>query len=81
MSKEKCVICGVETPYDFETHIDLREFYIEGAGQLCRKCYNNPTVVSSENKMVFEIPFSTVLDNPNDSDLGRIVRQLYYKQK
>jgi hypothetical protein len=37
--KEKCVMCGRETPYTKNTHIDLREYYIEGAGQLCEKCY------------------------------------------
>jgi hypothetical protein len=35
MAKDYCIMCGVETPYDFETHIDLRIGYIEGAGQLC----------------------------------------------
>jgi len=37
--KDKCVSCGCETEYDKETHIDFRNFYIEGAGQLCEKCY------------------------------------------
>jgi len=37
--KEKCVSCGVETPYTINTHIDMRKHYIEGAGQLCGKCY------------------------------------------
>lgn len=38
-AKEKCVICGKETAYDFTTPVGQREFYVEGAGQLCRKCY------------------------------------------
>jgi len=37
--KEKCVDCGTETPYTINTHIDLREYYIEGSGQLCKECY------------------------------------------
>jgi len=37
--KEKCVNCGVETPYTVNTHIDQRKNYIEGAGQLCSGCY------------------------------------------
>jgi uncharacterized protein YlaI len=37
--KEKCVICGVETPYDRETHIDQRLYYVEGCGQMCEDCY------------------------------------------
>ena len=37
--KEKCVVCGADTPYDFSAPINEREFYIEGAGQLCQKCH------------------------------------------
>jgi hypothetical protein len=32
---DKCVLCGKETPYTKSTHIDLREGYVEGAGQGC----------------------------------------------
>ena len=39
--KDKCVSCGVETQYDEFDHIDFRNFYIEGAGQLCVKCFND----------------------------------------
>lgn len=39
--KDKCVVCGKETEYDKDKHIDLREHYIEGAGQLCEECYKN----------------------------------------
>lgn len=38
-SIEKCISCGVETPYTINTHIDMRKNYIEGAGQLCAGCY------------------------------------------
>jgi len=38
--KDLCVICGKETPYDRETHIDKRLHYVEGAGQCCDECYN-----------------------------------------
>ncbi len=37
--KEKCVMCSSKTEYDIHTHIDLREYYIEGSGQMCRDCY------------------------------------------
>lgn len=37
--KETCVLCGQETAYDFKTPITQREFYVEGAGQLCRRCF------------------------------------------
>ncbi len=36
---EHCVICGKPTEYREDTPIDKRECYVEGAGQLCRKCY------------------------------------------
>jgi len=37
---EICIYCGVETNVPKNLHIDFRENYIKGAGQLCRKCYN-----------------------------------------
>tara|TARA_R110002020_G_scaffold11126_3_gene42250 strand:- start:174 stop:488 length:315 start_codon:yes stop_codon:yes gene_type:complete len=39
--KDSCVICGAETKYDEFEHIDLRYFYVEGAGQLCPDCYSD----------------------------------------
>jgi hypothetical protein len=33
MAKDTCVLCGTETPYEFETHVDFRHGYREGAGQ------------------------------------------------
>ena len=33
--KDKCVICGKESPYSRNTHIDLRIGYVEGGGQGC----------------------------------------------
>ena len=32
---DKCVICGMDTPYLKSTHIDLRIGYVEGGGQGC----------------------------------------------
>ena len=37
---DKCVLCNIETEYDEFDHIDSRYFYVEGAGQLCPKCWN-----------------------------------------
>ena len=37
---DKCVICGAETPYTKDTHIDARENYVECLGQLCKVCAN-----------------------------------------
>ena len=37
--KDRCVICYAETPYTKETPIEERQFYVEGCGQVCEKCY------------------------------------------
>ena len=37
---ECCVLCGAMTDILRSEHIDLRYGYVEGAGQLCRKCYH-----------------------------------------
>ncbi len=37
---EKCVSCGCETNILKSLHIDYRNFYVEGCGQLCEKCWN-----------------------------------------
>lgn len=76
MAKDHCIMCGVETPYDFETHIDLRIGYIEGAGQLCSKCYNQ-----GNNRNHITIPEWLVENHPNDFELGGKVRELYWENK
>lgn len=38
--KDKCVLCGEETPYLMTENINNRHFYIEGAGQLCKDCHD-----------------------------------------
>jgi len=37
---EKCVSCGDKTQYTFDENIYNRNWYVEGAGQLCETCYN-----------------------------------------
>jgi hypothetical protein len=74
MAKDHCVLCGVETSYDFETHVDMRIGYVEGAGQLCIKCWNKGT-----DRRHMTVPMSMVYDTPNDQELGVKVRQLYYE--
>jgi hypothetical protein len=37
---EKCVYCGVDTNIPIHENIDLRAHYVEGAGQLCKECYD-----------------------------------------
>ena len=38
MENEKCIICHRETDVTCDTPIELRDNYIEGAGQLCLEC-------------------------------------------
>lgn len=71
---DKCVICGEDTPYTIDTHIDYRIGYIEGGGQGCFKpggCKSKPATL--------DIPMSKVNELPNDADLGEYVRKLYWK--
>jgi hypothetical protein len=74
--KDKCVSCGSETAYDVTTHIDMRNAYVEGLGQLCNRCYTSGT---NYNQLL--IPESVIINTPNDIELGRKVRILYYEKK
>jgi hypothetical protein len=73
---DHCVLCGVETIYKRNTHIDLRLGYIEGAGQLCSACWNRGT-----NHNMLAIPEWLIESNPNDQILGSKVRALYFESK
>ena len=35
---ETCVCCFKETNEPIDKHIDFRNFYVEGIGQLCNEC-------------------------------------------
>ena len=74
MAKDKCIMCEEDSPYEYETHIDLRMGYIEGAGQLCEKCYSAGT-----DRRHMTVPMHMVYDTPNDQELGAKVRKLYYE--
>lgn len=37
--KENCISCGIVTSEDLSKDINYRNFYVEGAGQLCKTCY------------------------------------------
>lgn len=76
MAKDLCIICGKESAYDFNTHIDYRVGYVEGAGQLCSNCYNQGT-----DRNHITVPEWVVKNTPNDSELGEKVRRMYYEQK
>ena len=38
---ELCVVCGRKTNIRRDTHIDQRDCYVEGCGQICRDCYKS----------------------------------------
>lgn len=38
--KETCVSCGYKTDFNITTDVNYRFYYIEGGGQLCKKCYD-----------------------------------------
>lgn len=72
---ETCIQCGDITDVLKTTHIDFRIGYIEGAGQLCRPCYMN----TSRN--LITVDERTILDTPNNSELGAKVRKMYWENK
>lgn len=72
---ETCIMCGKETTTLKSTHIDFRHGYVEGAGQLCRECY------LGEDRNLITINSRTILDTPNDAELGAKVRQMYWDSK
>jgi mannose-6-phosphate isomerase-like protein (cupin superfamily) len=45
---EKCVSCGVDTGVNVHTHVDFRFYFVEGAGQLCKSCYNKVYNIETE---------------------------------
>ena len=81
MQKEICIKCGKETGVDVNTHVDFRTGYIEGVGQLCVSCYNVPddvTEVMKNRRTLITVPAETILDTPNDVELGHKVRRMYW---
>ncbi len=73
---DKCVICGKDTPYRFNDHIDTRVGYVEGAGQ---GCYQPHMCSQERSRNLFTISEELVYSTPNDQELGEKVRQLYWQ--
>lgn len=48
IEKEKCIACKVETDVPVNQNINYRFYYVEGAGQLCSKCW---TEIYSNSKL------------------------------
>lgn len=76
MAIEKCVICGKDTAYNMEDHIDKRTGYLEGMGQLCNSCHQRGT-----GREMFAVPIDMIEQTPNDFELGNKVRQFYNRNK
>jgi hypothetical protein len=72
---ETCVMCGVETTTLKTTHVDFRYGYVDGAGQLCRECY------IKEDRNLITINSRMIIDTPNDIELGKKVREIYWESK
>jgi hypothetical protein len=88
MAKDTCIMCGKETAYDFETHIDYRIGYVEGAGQLCYQCYTGTETVEDQYSVsnimkrrttLITVSHEEVFNTPNDADLGELVRRKYWE--
>lgn len=73
---EVCIVCGAKTNVPVSKHIDYRIGYIEGAGQLCPDCYR-----AGSSRHHIAIPVDTILNTPNDQELGNRIRKLYYENK
>ena len=59
-NKDKCVMCGVETPYDVSTHVDYRYNYVDGIGQMCANCHrkgSNPIEHEELINTFFELAY------------------------
>lgn len=37
--KDTCVVCSKVTIYNKTDNINIRDYYVEGCGQLCKECF------------------------------------------
>lgn len=70
---DKCVLCGMESPYQQNENIEYRIGYIEGAGQLCTTCH----LSGKGEKQYLLMEEDLILNNANDTELGMKIRKLY----
>ena len=47
-----CVLCENATEYKTDMPLDLRDYYVEGAGQLCTSCYLDLEKEYEEHKII-----------------------------
>jgi hypothetical protein len=75
---DKCVICGKDTPYRFNDHIDIRIGYIEGGGQ---GCFQSQICSQEKSRRQFTITEEMIYNTPNDQELGEKIREIYWQSK
>ncbi len=75
---DKCVLCGKDTPYRFNDHIDTRIGYVEGAGQ---GCYQPHMCSQERSRRLITVSEELIYSTPNDQELGGKVRELYWNLK
>jgi hypothetical protein len=75
---DKCVICGKDTPYKFNDHINTRIGYIEGTGQ---GCYQPNSCIEERNSSSITISKELIYNIPNDQELGKKIREIYWQTK
>lgn len=76
MNRETCITCKNETPYHISTDIEYRSHYVEGAGQLCKDCWDE---YFNNDDNVLMISEKIIKDTPNNYKLGEKVRSIYNK--
>jgi len=76
MNRETCITCKNETPYHISTDIEYRSHYVEGAGQLCKDCWDE---YFNNDDNVLMISEKIIKDTPNNYELGEKVRSIYNK--
>ena len=80
--KEKCVLCGDETPVDITTPVDRRgKYYIEGVGQLCRGCYNSTYDEQKEPELRKELMRLIKKQTKTEADIKEVVYTIYKEEK
>lgn len=53
--KECCILCGKLTEIMKDCPVSERAYYLEGAGQLCRKCYQELYMQHHHNENVVQL--------------------------
>lgn len=71
--KELCIRCGKETPYEVNTPITVRRYFVEGAGQLCEACFHilYPVPGALRSKLGFDYISPNASEKQENINLNR----------